>query len=394
MQQEISSIEEADAVFLRAREDEYALVLLKMIRMVEQDPTQLRLAIYQLARMTFQNNSAFSSTVKQKHLSASLEAAIRRVEIFSSRADAGRRQRREPFTPQLQIAQGSAAMRDGLIASQVIPQLDKLLNGAIAKKSNHKIKVLMQLGQKWRSRENLMWFLVGIFLAVVIIDLVLYIGASSVRPEDTMSATPALSELRKDTKLVPEYGAALQTTDVSFDTMIGLERSSVIAPGVYALNNGVLNELQALTIPVPDRRIAMSTPISQPTHTLLPNGKNQFLIFLTGIVTDAIDVRAVARVARAVKFDPNGKPITENVANLWVVRNISYEFSVRSVPGSREMFLIQPKDPDFKLPPGRYVLALKNEGYEFTVDGKVDDPAQCLERMDAMNGSFYSVCQN
>jgi hypothetical protein len=57
------------------------------------------------------------------------------------------------------------------------------------------------------------------------------------------------------------------------------------------------------------------------------------------------------------------------------------------------MLLIQPETAEFTLPAGRYVLALKNQGYEFTVSGKVTDPAQCLERTDAANGEFYSDCK-
>ena len=57
------------------------------------------------------------------------------------------------------------------------------------------------------------------------------------------------------------------------------------------------------------------------------------------------------------------------------------------------MLLIQAENADFALPPGRYVLVLKNQGYDFTVAGKVTDPSQCLERTDAANGAFYSDCQ-
>jgi hypothetical protein len=47
----------------------------------------------------------------------------------------------------------------------------------------------------------------------------------------------------------------------------------------------------------------------------------------------------------------------------------------------------------FVLPPGRYVLVLKDQSYDFTVAGTVTDLAQCLERTDAANGEFYSECQ-
>ena len=57
------------------------------------------------------------------------------------------------------------------------------------------------------------------------------------------------------------------------------------------------------------------------------------------------------------------------------------------------MLLIQAENADFALPAGRYALVLKNEGYDFTVAGKVTDPGQCLEQTEAANGIFYSDCQ-
>jgi hypothetical protein len=63
------------------------------------------------------------------------------------------------------------------------------------------------------------------------------------------------------------------------------------------------------------------------------------------------------------------------------------------VPRNPEMLLVQPENADFVLPPGRYVLVLKDQGYDFTVAGTVTDLAQCLERTDAANGEFYSECQ-
>jgi hypothetical protein len=57
------------------------------------------------------------------------------------------------------------------------------------------------------------------------------------------------------------------------------------------------------------------------------------------------------------------------------------------------MLPLQPRDADLTLPAGRYILALKNQGYDFTVAAKVSDPSHCLERTDAANGSFYTDCQ-
>jgi hypothetical protein len=166
--------------------------------------------------------------------------------------------------------------------------------------------------------------------------------------------------------------------------------------GVYALNENKLSELRLLPEQVPDKRIAMSTPISQPSHTTIADGKAKFVVFrrdLAGNAPERMEVRVVARVVRALTFDAKGKANFTPVSDVWNIRNISYEFRVRPITGNPEMLLIQSENADFALPAGRYVLVLKSQGYDFTVAGKVTDPSQCLERTDAANGEFYSDCQ-
>jgi hypothetical protein len=166
--------------------------------------------------------------------------------------------------------------------------------------------------------------------------------------------------------------------------------------GVYALNNTKLSELYLLQEQVPDKRIAMSTPINQPSQTTIPDGKAKFVVFrrdLAGSAPDRIEVRVVARVTRALTFDAKGKASFLPISDAWNIRNLSYEFRVRPLAGNPEMLMVQAEKTDFALPAGRYVLALKNQGYDFTVAGKVTDPSQCLERTDAANGTFYSDCQ-
>jgi hypothetical protein len=165
--------------------------------------------------------------------------------------------------------------------------------------------------------------------------------------------------------------------------------------GLYAISNGSLSELHLLGTQVPDKRIAMSTPLSEPSRTIIPNGKPKFVIYrrdLMNSAPDRIDVRVVARVTRAIKFDAAGKPVFAPVSDAWSIRNQSYELRVRPMEGSPEMMLVQAENPDFVLPAGRYALVLKSEGYDFTVAGNVTDPAQCLERTEAANGVFYSAC--
>jgi len=140
----------------------------------------------------------------------------------------------------------------------------------------------------------------------------------------------------------------------------------------------------------------MSTPVSQPSRTTIPDGKAKFVVFrrdLAGSAPDRMEVRVVARVVRALTFDAKGKASFVPVSDAWNIRNVSYEFRVRPLPGNTEMLMVQPADANFELPAGRYVLALRNQGYDFTVAGKVTDPSQCLERTDAANGAFFSDCQ-
>jgi hypothetical protein len=92
---------------------------------------------------------------------------------------------------------------------------------------------------------------------------------------------------------------------------------------------------------------------------------------------ERVDVRVVARVARALTFDSKGKPTSASVSGAGNIRNITYGFRVRPVPGNAEMLLIQPENAEFVLPAGR----------------SRTDPSQCLERTEAANGTFYSECQ-
>jgi hypothetical protein len=57
------------------------------------------------------------------------------------------------------------------------------------------------------------------------------------------------------------------------------------------------------------------------------------------------------------------------------------------------MYEVKSKDPDASLSPGRYALVVKSQAYDFTVAGTVTDDRQCLTRLAAANGTFYSACQ-
>lgn len=163
--------------------------------------------------------------------------------------------------------------------------------------------------------------------------------------------------------------------------------------GTYAVSNGQLAELELLPAAAPDRRVAISSTIKTPSQTILSNGSPTFIVFrrdLASIPTEQIELRAVAKITRTMKFDAKAKSPEYTSEDLWSIRNLNYKLKVSPAPGNSEMLVIR---SDSVLPAGRYVLILKRQAYDFTVEGRVTDPNQCLERIEATNGVFYSPCK-
>lgn len=168
------------------------------------------------------------------------------------------------------------------------------------------------------------------------------------------------------------------------------------AYGVYVVSQGKLVDLQPLPIRVPDPRVGISAIIQTAAAKSLPDGHLQFIIFRRDLANNAPDrtnVRIVARVARALTFDASGRPRVTNVEGAWAVRSNAYAMKVSPVRGNPAMILVQPDDANFSFPAGRFALVLNNVGYDFSVEGKITDPAQCLERADTVSMPVYSQCR-
>ncbi len=94
--------------------------------------------------------------------------------------------------------------------------------------------------------------------------------------------------------------------------------------GVFALNKCTLSELDALSEQVPDKRVAMSTPVNKPSRTVLPDGRVKFIVFSPGIWQPTLPigsiVRVVARVTRAMTFDAKGRGSFVPVTDAWNIR--------------------------------------------------------------------------
>jgi hypothetical protein len=145
----------------------------------------------------------------------------------------------------------------------------------------------------------------------------------------------------------------------------------------------------------PDIRVAVSAALKMPSHTILPNGHPKFIVFRRDAATNAPDraeVRIVAKVAREFSAEAAGKKLDDSDGT-WVIRNVSFPFRSSPIPDSPEMYELHSEDPALELMPGRYALIVKSQAYDFSVEGDPVDPRQCIERVVAVSGTFYTDCK-
>jgi hypothetical protein len=379
-----------------AQEIEYALIVQRMINAVKDDPAQMRLTIYEFARARLKIDTSGIDESERERLLISLETAIQGVEQFSLRET----ERLPPPHAQVQIAATPPTMP--VVVAEASQSVDSHRTVTPAE-----VDILVpnrrypraepySFGEaRPRPLASMLSRLCFGLLLLGVIGSMLYYKQRLPLLRDNL--TPWLSSNVTQPAVAPAAPPNLATSNAKPAVAQSNEPGFPVPSdyGVYALSNESLSELYALPERVPDKRIAVSTPVSEPSRTTLSDGKARFIVFrrdLVGNAPDRMEIRVVARVARAISFDAKGRPNIAPVSDSWNIRNVSQEFRVRPVAGNPEMLLVQSEKPDFALPAGRYVLVLKDQGYDFTVAGKVAEPAQCLERTDAVNGSFYSEC--
>ena len=107
MTPEFPRIDQDKAVSPYAQEVECALILSQMINTVKEDPSQMRLAIYEFARARLQIDMSWADEEERRRLSAALETAIQGVEGFSARQD--ERERLRPATASAQVGFGASS---------------------------------------------------------------------------------------------------------------------------------------------------------------------------------------------------------------------------------------------------------------------------------------------
>jgi hypothetical protein len=374
MTSEITTIEHDEPTSPHSREVEFALILARMINTVKEDPSQLRRTVYEFARAQLKNQISWADEQESARLLAALEAAIHGVEKFSSQSD--QYERLQLAAQSGQIAHGSSSA--GASPSRLV-EINQVTYPADDNPTSRRFEptpLAPIAGRQRRFVSTLVSITCGALLAGAAWGVALS-NRHGVTLQALISPPPPLP-----TPAPPPPNPLPFPIPTVY--------------GVYAVDNGALTELDALQEQVPDRRVAMSTPISKSSHNILRDGHVKFVVFrrdLVALAPERVDVRVVARVVRALTFDAKGKVSFAPVNDAWNIRNIIHEFRVRPIPGNPEMLLVQPEKADFGLPSGRYVLVLRNQGYDFTVAGEVSDPAQCLERTEAANGTFYSDCE-
>jgi hypothetical protein len=367
----------------RAGQSDYHTVLMRVIQSTTQDPQQLRNLVYELARIklrreTWLQEPALSADDAKDHLLA-LEAAIADVEAITAQDDTDPIQR----SSSNELMPISIERRpDGEITIIDPPSEQRF-------RQYDRIALVSDLAPD-RSK---FWILSARFLqlaGVAVLGVIIYVIVAG-RTDLIDQLTGRGSEGKADR-------LAMQAP---------VQAPSVIAPiaappppyplptsyGLYALNGNQLQQLEVLPMRAPDERVLIGPVVNKPSATVVPDGKVAFILFRRDLAgaSDRVPVRIMARIARAVTFE-NAKAVTRPVDSSWAMRGKAVEFRVGPIPENPQMLMIKPDSEDYTLTPGRYALILKNEAFDFAVDGPVTDIEHCLERFDAANGGVYAPC--
>jgi hypothetical protein len=381
-----------------APELDFAVVLSRVIGSMQNDPTQLRHAVYELARIKLQREAwqkhPSMSVLEIGRMTRALETAIKRVEAVSSRYDELQGVKSLDRLIQGRTFDAHHAMTaaaDPVLLIEEMPAAGKpTYRATAAPRSQRRAPPDRRRHRLWPRGVPLLaaGALAVLALGVyVILDRKPALFGSRFAPAVEAAAPASQKNEPADRRRIAQSPAPPQSQ--------GLPLPSVY--GVYAVSGGDLIELEAIPGRVPDERVFMSTAVKRPSRTSVPDGRLAFVAFRRDIASNAPDrvsVRIIARIAQAMTFTPGGTASTSTVEDQWTIRGTSYPLRVAPVSENPEMLIFRPEDPDFVFPSGRYGLVLKGQAYDFTVAGPITDPTQCLERVEAANGAFYTECRN
>jgi hypothetical protein len=369
--------DDPDRSELASAEVEFALVIARMIDSVRNSPDHMRQAIYDLARYKLQEQFTYVDAKDVKRTQQALETAIRGVEAFSKQHPLIG----VPITPaQLggpEPASEPAELPVPEFNSQVRPR-PRLELGA-----DPDLKPTRVSWPHLKRTAAMIAILVGILAAFQQRGRLVSLAhnLASFERQTVAEERPLPVQAAKDPPPTPTSAkpAPLRPTDY----------------GVYAVSNDALAELHLLPGRAPDIRVAVSAALKTPSETLLPNGHPKFIVFRRDVasnIADHAEVRIIAKVAREFSANVAGKKPSDG-DDTWVIRNVAFPFRSSPLADNPDMYELHSEDPALELTPGRYALILKSQSYDFSVEGEIVDPRQCIERIVASNGTYYSDCK-
>jgi hypothetical protein len=377
-------------------EIDFALIVSRLIDSLDKDPARLRGTVYDLARRNLLGQLADFDGPERRRMVEALENAIRGVEAFSQRQLASL-----PAPTRREVA--LREFDGGVDGVEQVGEPDvrsplKTVAEARPRPGANPEDPSPTFVRVEVTREN-HTFAAGRALAIIGTMAIVISGAIYLQRHP--APVYVVKEITRGWRFASLHHLNNPATqDVVAAAANGdttAEKSPLLPKnfGIYAVSRDQLFELEALPGRVPDQRVAISAAINTPSHTTLPDGKAHFIVYRRDSASNApdrVEVRVIAKIANAMTFANGGKPTVAPTADTWVIRNVSFDYRVAPLQEDPDMYEIRNNADEFALSPGRYALVVKGTAYDFTVEGRPTDPNQCLQRVEAANGSFYSPC--
>jgi hypothetical protein len=354
---------------------EFALVLSRTIDSMQQQPDEMRQALYELARYKLNEQLKSRNGKEFRTAHSTLETAIEKVERFYAVHGGVGASLHKLSSPSEHAERGGAPKNvtvAALPAARVQFDVPTSPESALKRPASMALRLAAVLG-------------VMVTAAIAI---------QAFRSFGTKSAQKA------EARIESPVAAATATTQQQQPTLLsdqGTRKPEHLLPshfGAFAFAEGKLVELRLLRGVVPDSRVAISSAIREDSETVLPDGKLKFIVYrrdLPGSMPTRAEVRVIAKVKQYLASSAKGDSTTTR-GDHWVIRNISFPYRIAPIQGAPDMFEVESEALDFSLAPGRYALVWKGVGYDFVVAGDASSK-HCLEQIAAVNGVFYSECR-
>ena len=357
-------------------EVEFALVIARMIDSLKNNPEDMRQAIYELARYKLQEQLPNVNAEEKERTQKALETAIRGVEAFDEQ----------------HVGTLAPALHLQLNGPRAAPAAGDSVPEPIQVRPSSPFHLGAERHTAGSKRTH---FSPGILRRTTAIIAALIAISVAVQQREHLLASVHFLAKPEEKATIEERTAPLRASKTPVPTPLSAKAPQVRPTdyGVYAVSDDTLTGLSLLPFRPPDIRIAISAAITAPSRTVLPNGRLKFIVFrpdFASTIADRAEVRIVAKITREYSAGVISKKPDDDT---WVMRNISFPFRLSPVADTPDMFELHSEDPALELTPGRYAFVLKTQAYDFSVEGNPVDPKQCIERVVASNGTFYSDCK-